>query len=76
MSNVAISGWGKACSFFLASLRFPSRSLWLFFFARPFVSPAEKLWDVDKFLDSRNNREPETESLCRVVAAYTTVHSG
>jgi len=42
----------------------------------PSIFTTGELWDVDKFLDSQNNREPEKESVACVVTAYISVNSG
>lgn len=69
---------GKACGTFLASLP-PIPFLWLSFFPCPSIFSAGELWDVDKSLDSGNNREPERKRellSCVAVTAYITVCSG
>lgn len=82
--NVAISGVcmcmsrGKPAALF--SLPCPQS---LFFgslsFPVPLIFSAGELWDVDKSLDSGNNREPERKRgllSCVAVTAYITVCSG
>lgn len=50
-----------------------------FFWPCPSIFSAGELWDVDKSLDSGNNREPERKRKllsCVAVIAYITVCSG